>query len=172
MEYDFTTQRLIVKEWHAFDPRELGQPDLVEIVSNMLTRDVTGNFPFMWQGEYNRKRAEAWIKERDKEAKTLLAVEKDTNRPIGYITFFTVGDRNKGLNLRIGYLLSKAKWGKGLATELVHGFKHWCQKHDILSLYASVDPDNIGSIRVLEKNSFTTERKDSNGRSLLFAYDF
>jgi len=172
MDYDFTTKRLIVKEWHAFDPRELGQPDLVEIVKDMLTPDVTHNFPFMWKGNYTRRRAQAWIEERDSESKTLLAVEKKSNRAIGYVNFFTVGDRSQGLKLRLGYLVCKTMWRKGLATELVHGFIHWCRHNNISALFASVDPGNIASIRVLEKNDFSTETSDSNGIALLFEYDF
>lgn len=171
MDYHFTTKRLTVKEWHSFDPRELGQPDLVEIVKDMLTREVTNTFPFMWRGHYDRRRAKAWIEERDAESKTLLAVEKETKKPIGFINFFRYGDRSEGDFFRIGYVVSKVKWGRGIATELVESFIHWCKDNDVSAVTASVDPDNIASIRVLEKNNFLTEKTDSNGVALLFEYD-
>ena len=77
MNYDFTTQRLIVKEWHSFEPQELNEPDLVNIVEEILVPDVTKTFPPMWRGNYDKRRAKFWIEERDSESKTLLAVEKE-----------------------------------------------------------------------------------------------
>lgn len=172
LNYDFTTKRLIVKEWHSFEPKELDQPDLVNIVEEILAPEVTKTFPVMWRGNYDKKRAKAWIQERDSESKTLLAVEKDTKKPLGFINFFKEGDRTKGTYLRLGYLLSKVMWNNGFATELVEGFIDKCKENDISTVLARVDPDNIASIRVLEKNNFSTETRDTNGIAHLFVYDF
>lgn len=172
MNYHYTTNELIVKEWHSFEPKELSQPDLADIVEDILEPEVTKTFPLMWRGDYDKKRAKAWIYERDCESKTLLAVEKETKKAIGFINFFREGDRNKGDYFRIGYVVSKVKWGKGVATELVEGFIHWCKENNISTVSAAVDPDNIASIRVLEKNNFLTETTDTNGISRLFVYDF
>ncbi len=171
MNYDFKTERLIVKEWHSFEPKELEQPDLVDIIEDILEPEITKTFPLMWRGDYDKKRAKAWIDERDSEAKTLLAVEKDTKKAVGFINFFRYGDRSKGNYFRIGYVVSKVKWGKGIATELVESFIHWCKDNNVSTVSAAVDPDNIASIRVLEKNNFLTETTDSNGIALLFKYD-
>ena len=171
LDYDFTTKRLIVKEWHSFDPDELDLPDLETIVEEMLVPDVTKRFPVMWRGSYDKKRARFWIQDRDNESKTLLAVEKETREPLGYINFFSVGERSKGTYLRLGYLISKAVWNYGLATEMVDGFIHWCKENNISSILAGVEPDNIASIRVLEKNNFLIQEKDSDGVNLLFVYD-
>ena len=177
MDYNFTTERLIVKEWRSFEPAELDQPDLVTIVEDILVPEVTNTFPVMWQGNYDKKRTKAWIEDRNSECKSLLAVDKETKTPIGIINFFKVGAKSIGRNregvtyLRLGYLLSKAMWDKGFATEFVEGFVHWCKENDIAAILAAVDPDNIASIRVLEKNKFLTQSTDSNGIHLLFAYD-
>lgn len=172
MTYNYTTQRLIVKEWHSFEPKELHQPDLVDIVEEILTPEVTKRFPIMWRGNYDKKRAKAWIYERDSESKTLLAVEKGTKKALGYISFFKVGDRSNGTFLRLGYLVSHMMWNNGLATELVEGFVQWCKENNISTVLARTDPDNTPSIRVLEKNNFSTQTTDSDGKSLLFQYDF
>ena len=74
MNYEFTTKRLIVKEWHAFEPKELNQSDLVNIVEKMLVPDVTNTFPLMWRGSYDKNRVKNWIAERDQEVKTILEV--------------------------------------------------------------------------------------------------
>ena len=172
LNYDFTTKRLVVKDWHSFEPTELNQPDLVTIVEKILVPDVTNTFPVMWRGDYDKKRAKAWIQERDSESKTLLAVEKDTKKAIGFINFFKSGDKNRGTHLRLGYMLSKVMWDKGFATELVEGFIHWCKENSTPTVLAGVEPDNIASIRVLEKNNFLTQTTDSNGIRLLFEYNF
>ena len=171
MDYTFTTKRLIVKEWHSFEPKELEQPDLVDIVENILVPEITNTFSPMWQGDYDRKRAQALINEFDSESKTLLAVDKKSKKAIGCINFYKVGDRSKGTNVRLGYFLSKVMWSKGFATEFVEAFIHWCKENNISTVLAGVDPDNIASIRVLEKNNFLTQTTDANGRSLLFEYD-
>ena len=172
VNYHYTTKRLIVKDWHSFEPKELHQPDLVNIVEEILVPEVTKRFPVMWRGNYDKKRAKAWIYERDCESKTLLAVEKETKKALGYISFFREGDRSRGTYLRLGYLVSKVMWNNGLATELVEGFIHWCKENNISTVLARVDPDNTASIRVLEKNNFLTQTTDANGISLLFTYDF
>jgi len=171
LNYNFTTKRLIVKDWHSFEPKELKQPDLETIVEKILVPDVTKTFPVLWQGTYDKRRTKAWIQEIDSDAKALLAVEKDTNTPIGIINFFRVGDRREGTFFRLGYLLSKVMWDNGYATELVDGFIHWCKGNNISTILAGVDPDNTASIRVLEKNNFSKETTDGNGRDLLFVYD-
>lgn len=158
MNYDIDTDRLLINDWHYFDPKKLGQNDLAEIISNLLTRDTTQHFPCMWQGNYSKKRAEYWITERDNEAKTLLAVHKQTNTAVGYLSFFKTGDNTEGTKLNIGYLCSHELWGNGLATELVEGFIDWCKKNSIHTITAAVDFDNIASMRVLEKNNFFDTR--------------
>ena len=171
VDYDYTTKRLIVKEWHSYEPKELHETDLVSIVEEILVPEVTKTFPPMLQGKYDRERTKAWMKDRDSESKTLLAVEKETKKPIGLVNFFSVGDKSGGIDLRLGYLVSKVMWNNGLATELVDGFVHRCKENDISTVLAGVDSDNIASIRVLEKNNFLTETTDANSRRLLFEYE-
>ncbi|CAA6822515.1 MAG: Unknown protein [uncultured Sulfurovum sp.] len=171
MNYEFTTQKLIVKQWHSFNPTELNQPDLIDIINDMLEPDITVTFSMMWRGNYDRERTESWIKERDTESKTLLAIDKTTKDAIGVINFFKVGDRSKGIKLRVGYFVSKVMWSKGFATELMEGFTHWCRENNISTIFAGVEPHNIASIRVLEKNNFSNEKTEVNGRTLLFVYN-
>lgn len=172
LNYNYTTKRLIVKKWHSFDPKELNHPDLSSIVESLLVPEVTKTFPPIWQGTYDKKRAAFWIEEIDSDSKGLLAVEKEFNIPIGLIIFYREGARKDGTKLRLGYLLSKAMWDNGYGTELVQGFMDLCKTNKVSSVLAGVDPDNIASIRVLEKNNFLTQRTDSNGRSLLYEHRF
>ena len=172
MNYNYTTKRLIVKEWHSFDPQELNHPDLASIVQSLLVPEVTRTFPALWQGSYDKRRAGFWIDEIDEDSKGLLAVEKEFNMPIGIIIFFREGDGRHGKKLRLGYLLSKAMWDNGYGTELVQGFMYLCKEHSISTVVAGVAPDNIASIRVLEKNNFLTQKDNTNGRAILYEHHF
>ncbi len=172
VKYHYTTERLIVKEWHAFDPKELDHPDLESIVQKLLEPEVTKTFPALWRGSYDKRRARFWIDEINSDANGLLAVEKDSNQPIGIVTFFKEGDSKNGTNYRLGYLLSKVMWNNGLGTELVQGFMQLCKELNISAVLAGVDPENIASIRVLEKNNFLTQNNDSNRNVLLYAHRF
>ena len=63
------------------------------------------------------------------------------------------GKGNGYADVRLGYLLSEATWGKGIASELVGGFISWCRgKEPITTIAAGVAHDNLASKRVLEKN--------------------
>ena len=63
--------------------------------------------------------------------------------------------RAQGTDIRLGYLLSKNAWGKGIASELVAGFAVWCRgQSTILTIFAGVAQDNLASVRVLEKTGF------------------
>ncbi len=58
----------------------------------------------------------------------------------------------------VGYALSKAQWGKGFATEAVKGIVAYGFNNIKLNrIEATITPDNIASIRVLEKLKFQKE---------------
>ena len=57
----------------------------------------------------------------------------------------------------VGYWLDKDFWGRGLATAALESF---LQIVATRPLYARVAKDNIGSIRVLQKNGFTIDSED------------
>lgn len=58
----------------------------------------------------------------------------------------------------IGYWLGKNFWGKGIATQALTLFLAHISTRP---LYARVVKDNVGSIRVLEKNGFVRMGEDS-----------
>ncbi|WP_143305663.1 GNAT family N-acetyltransferase [Chitinophaga vietnamensis] len=58
--------------------------------------------------------------------------------------------------IEIGYILSKAYWGKGLATEVSKALVHYCfSRSDTNEVVAVTAPGNTGSQKVLEKAGFT-----------------
>ncbi len=166
--YSYTTQRLILKEWQSYSPQELKNTPLQEIIQAMLIPEITADFPIMWRGKYNIKRTKFWIEERDREGTTLLALEKYTHKPIGFLHFFYVGKPQEHKNLRLGYIITKEEWNRGYATEIVNGFIQRLKHESIGALYAGVSPKNSASKKVLEKCGFKSNKKDTNAEDLLF----
>jgi len=78
-------------------------------------------------------------------------------RVIGSITL----DKAKGVHsckAELGYVVAKKYWGKGHATLAVQSaIQLGFQELEIERIEAFVDPDNIASQRVLEKNGFVRE---------------
>ena len=55
--------------------------------------------------------------------------------------------------IEVGYKLARSDWGQGLATEAAHAVRNWGFAHlDVPRLVSIIDPGNMASIRVAEKN--------------------
>lgn len=167
-DWTYSTDRLLVKEWHSFTSDDWQEQDLAVIVKSILTPQVTFSLPPSWQGSYTLERALAWIAERDNEGITLLAVEKSSVNAVGIIILFESAKDKYGSDMRLGYMLAESSWGKGFASELVNGFIIWCQDNNIKSVTAGVEKDNIASKRVLEKCGFTQVSSDEKAGEQLF----
>jgi [ribosomal protein S5]-alanine N-acetyltransferase len=74
----------------------------------------------------------------------------------------------------LGFRLSKPHWGQGLATEAASAWVRTAfDKYHIHRLGAFVHPENVASIRVLEKLGFQAERRDTvmGMQSIVFSLD-
>ena len=110
----------------------------------------------MWNSYTSRSEAEGFfvnIVEKHRWFKAVCLGEK----VIGSITL----EKGKGAHsckADLGYVIARKYWGNGFATQAIKlaiqtGFKDL----DIERIEAHVDPSNIGSQRVLEKNGFIKE---------------
>ncbi len=64
----------------------------------------------------------------------------------------------QGRKAEIGYTLAVSYWGQGLATEAVSIIADYCFKYlGLWRLEAYLLPENVASVRVLEKNGFRCE---------------
>jgi ribosomal-protein-alanine N-acetyltransferase len=160
----FQTDRLIVDEWHAASLASEGDRSLADIVASLMTASVTRPLPSEWQGEYTRHRAKEWIAQRDHEGPTLLAVERSSRLAVGLVILLeTEVSTGSGVDIRLGYVLAEAAWGRGIGSELVGGFVEWCRaQSEIGSLIAGVTADNPASIRILEKSGFRLVGNDAD----------
>jgi len=84
----------------------------------------------------------------------MAVILKETNRLIGGCRINKVDD----IKAHIGYIFNKKYWGKGYATEaaialVTFGFNEM----NVHRVYATCDPENIASKRVLEKAGMVLE---------------
>ncbi|CAM9263767.1 unnamed protein product [Chrysoparadoxa australica] len=148
----FETARMIVG---PMDTPLDGEEELARALSSVLTADATSSLPAPWQGDYPLERARQWLKELEEDASlTPLLVTSKTAlglpQVLGVVLTFDCRPE-----LRLGYILRREAWGKGLGTEVVQGLLQWLKNESSFdSVAAGVGGDNIGSQRVLEKCGF------------------
>lgn len=75
---------------------------------------------------------------------------QNTGELVGLVTCSIQGE-----NAAIGYLFSRAHWGKGYGIEAVSGLLDWVETLDGLNgISATCDTENFASMRLLEKLGF------------------
>lgn len=78
---------------------------------------------------------------------------KPEDKAIGTISCSIEEDRAE-----FGYLLNRSHWGQGYATEASSAIVSWAMaRNDISRVWATCDPENLASVRVLEKCGLTRE---------------
>ena len=87
-------------------------------------------------------------------------VEKAGREVVGYCGLSRFGEVGGQPETEIGYRLMRAHWGKGFATEAAravrdYGFDTLC----LPRLISIIDPRNVASIRVAEKNGLRYEKE-------------
>ncbi len=59
------------------------------------------------------------------------------------------------VDVRIGYVIAEASWGRGFATELLSGLIDWMRTEpSVRTLTGGVDLTNHASVRVMENSGF------------------
>lgn len=86
--------------------------------------------------------------------------EKHIGEMIGYCGFQTF-EKTENIEIVFGYL--KEHWGKGLATEALKAcLDYGIEKLSLEKIFAVTNPENIGSIRVLEKAGMNFLNKENH----------
>ena len=71
---------------------------------------------------------------------------------------FKVGTDISRLSAEVGYWLGEDYWGRGLMTGAMRATCDWAfDNYRVIRLFATVFPQNVASIRVLEKSGFERE---------------
>ena len=153
--YRFETKRLLVTSWRNQITETAGEQDFAETVMKILTPTVTKGLPEEWQQIHSVDHAIAWVKNRAEESAFLTVQLRPDHEVVGLMFLYESNPADRQIDLRLGYLLAESAWGKGLGSELIKGLVEWCRNNSaIRSISGGVEVDNIGSIRVLEKNGF------------------
>ncbi|MEZ5410174.1 MAG: GNAT family N-acetyltransferase [Acidimicrobiales bacterium] len=162
--FAFETERLRCGPWIE-EARQSGV-DLASVVAGVLTPTTTVALPAAWRGAFTIQRARAWIEDREADSTALLVTDRANRAPIGLAILAALpagdtvptdaSDPDTGpLDLRIGYMIYEAWWGRGIATELVKGLVDRARSvPDIVSVTGGVDQRHEASIRVLERSGF------------------
>ncbi len=145
------TERLYLRKMMEAD-----SPCLFKIWSNP---DVT---KFMnienFSGENQAKEMINFLNELSAQNKAMryTIIEAKTNQILGSCGFNTLDYEN--MKAEIGYDLDSTFWGKGYGTEAVSYLVDYAFEHlNFIRIEAKVEPENLNSIKVLQKLGFTFE---------------
>jgi len=143
---------------------------LANHVINIMTPKVTKSLPEGWQKLSTQNEANKWINDISKESSFLLVQLIKTEEIIGFIFLYEPDNLKTPIDIRLGYLLSESIWGNGMGSELIRGLLAWCKSSGkISSITGGVEPDNIGSVKVLTKNGFA-QTNSNNENTLFYVY--
>lgn len=171
-EFSFQTERLRVFSYFDYSKDQENERGLASRVVNIMRPKVTESLPAEWQNINTDIDAYNWIREVSKESSFLLVQLKETKEIVGFIFLYEPAIFKAPIDLRLGYLLSEDVWGLGMGSELISGLLEWCKSSGKIStITGGVEPDNIGSIKVLKKNGFS-QMDSSNEGTLFYVYDF
>jgi RimJ/RimL family protein N-acetyltransferase len=138
-----------------------------------MTPNVTRDLPEGWQNISEVNNVENWVRDRKDESYFYTILKKEHERVIGLLFLYSENEKNEHVDLRLGYLLIESVWGKGIGSELIGGLVNWCKTESIVrSISGGVGENNIGSIKVLEKNGFTKTNEKLKGDTLLYRFEF
>ncbi|KIV52647.1 GNAT family acetyltransferase [Aneurinibacillus migulanus] len=92
----------------------------------------------------------------DSKAIRFSIIELESNEIIGSCGYNSLDFENE--KAEIGYDLAKAFWGKGYASEAIYSLLDYAFSSLKLNrLEAKVEPENVNSIKILQKLNFTFE---------------
>lgn len=182
------TDRLMIRHLQRSDLDALhgilSDPDVMRYVGNGLpkTRQQTERLMGFWIADKERAWDEHTLEqlpqlrraiERDGHFSLWATVDKQSNRLIGRcgLLAWNLDGRNE---TEIGYVLAKAHWGRGLATEAACAVRDYgFERLGFDRLISLIGPANIASQRVAIKNGMRHEKDVKVGEiaAMMFAVE-
>ncbi len=151
----FTTERMRISHWADRLADDLQRAQLIFEISEILTSDVQKHLPDPLQLS-DPTHVENWVTARAAESEVLMVRDRVHDDLLGLLILAEFSVPDTGTRIHIGYLLGQSRWGKGYGTELIAGLVAWLrQKNQKIQLLGGVEQDNVGSIKVLQKNGFS-----------------
>jgi len=168
----FKTNRVSMLNWSFIETQTEFKNAATKSVLKIMTPNVTKALPDGWQNLDTVNKAENWIIERKEDSNFYSITLTETNKIIGFLFLYENNEIKESKELRLGYLLTESVWGKGIGSELIKGLVEWCRDSKIInSISGGVEKDNVGSIKVLEKNGFYKSNEELPGNMLLYKID-
>ncbi len=168
----FKTKRVSILNWNFIESQTELKNAATQSVLKIMTPNVTKALPDGWQNIDTIDKAENWIAERKKDSNFYSITLSATNEIIGFMFLYENNESKKTNELRLGYLLNESTWGKGIGSELIKELVDWSKNVGIINaISGGVEKDNIGSIKVLEKNGFHKLNEVLPGNMLLYKID-
>jgi ribosomal-protein-alanine N-acetyltransferase len=159
------TQRLVLKNYAA-DEKE-------NLISLLTDKTVMKHVD---SGVFSQEKAEKlWVKLIENSypqgIRTIWAVfARDNLRYIGHAAIRPRPTKKE--DWEISYMLKTGEWGKGFATEIARRLIEYSfGELNLTEVVATIDDDNFGSIKVVEKNgmSFSHYEYDDDGRFSVYS---
>jgi len=150
-------------EGSQFTLRPYRAGDEAALIHHADNRNVWRNLADMFPHPYTMEAAEEWVRRNVSDPishlSLAIAIEDEVVGGIGVMAKDDVYVRTA----EVGYWLSEAHWGRGIATEAVGlVVEHAFSDLGLARLEAGVFAWNPASARVLEKNGFTLEARLKN----------
>lgn len=139
------TERLLVRVFEINDAEDAkgfwGDEDVMEHCMGAIPHEFLGKALKSYASCHEAKGLSVYA-----------VVEKESGRVIGAAGFNVRGTLE---TVELMYHFAKSAWGKGYATEAAQACVEFAQKQPgVLNIYASADPKNRGSLKILEKIGF------------------
>lgn len=167
----FATEHLTIESWKSAVDDNVARHALTVELAAILTPPVLAQLPPSLQLGDNDTAISSWIDARDAESLVLAIRSKDDHRLIGLLILAPVIAADARTDLHIGYLLAEAEWGRGFGTEVVSGLVTAMRHVKRVRLVGGVDPENLGSVRVLQKAGFHRDPVQSGPKGDLYVCD-
>lgn len=154
MAYVITTPRLRLRHLVSGDLDVLavllGDPEVMRYYPSVLDRDGAAAWLDRQLQRYGRDGYGLWLVE-----------ERASGRAIGQVGLLRQtleGDAEP--SVEVGYLLHRAAWGHGYATEAARASRDWAFTHlGVSRVISLIRPENVPSRRVAERNGFAVVRQ-------------
>lgn len=140
------TKRLVLRQFRLSDLDAMnhifGDPEVMRFGDGVQTPEWVHNWLCHCLENYRQKTGiGSWA-----------VVEKNSTRVIGYCGLFYFPDICGQPEMEIGYRLARSYWGYGYATEAAQAICDYAfNTLDLSRLISMIDPQNVSSIRVVEK---------------------
>ena len=131
-------------------------PELFKVFSDPETMRYWSHSPHQSEEQTREMIETKHLESKAKVSKYTWAITlpNETDVCVGWLSHFNINNRM----IEIGYILRRDLWGQKIISEVLrHMVPDTFKRFNLHRIEALLNPENIGSLRVLEKNGFQKE---------------